>query len=1381
MENFMQLLNSMQPIHSANAVMKVQLPEQYADNTVPLDYSHQILHKEKNGENVEIPLQDFEVNPFIFFGIGSDEALPLGLKLEYPKALQKTDFKKSDDVIQINNCNNYIKWQRTPEDWYCDENGNGIIPTQGIQYNHDSDSLTFIAVYKNNKFLYVGALLKMPYAAGDNTDNIQICIPAETLFTSTKDKAPIKIDSNNKSWADVFPLSFMWMLELTGVDENERNDNIIKYDLPNISSNKDLLYAYFRLATKADGDKYRVDKETFLNDFFQKHYSSYLALIDSGLSPEEATREFVSELNVSTDNFPDLTNYDDFVEYISNLFVESKSEDLQEIRLFSGLLQNLFVNSMLYADTTQMCDKSKIHIPNYDSLFSDTYDDYDYENTGTQTPIEEDKSEYTFYPLYYNEIDFTKLEVPYYYQILTGGDYFNLASIEAYLNRYKNEGGEIDPSFSLLLNWAKETLTFPLSKYDFFNIVTQIFRSSQSPLEDNDTILIQYTDEHEDIQYIDNKFIQGLELFHYKDEPTKQADYYLTKCELQGSDDLPIPSIGTLPHKKIIDIQPFFEITESIIEELQNASEIENDQILYKSSTSYMDDKEYQFTIDQSKFAQDIKTITFSSNSFIKFDQEVLNVNKRDGCAYELSYSYGALSNGTQYIKLLFDGYSRYNNRTDDVKLRYVVFRLTDGRIILFMKTKPTNSSYMGTYSFKGTTFTASTSQPTILGPTGIIIYDEPQYIMWVGIKDVPEGVSSVLMTPQDQYVLKINNNNILTFNYEDCLERVSEEGAIELTYINEEFQEYLLSIQQLNDSTEASNIPFPENGLCILITNNEYLTIGLIGSVNKITQNDTAIIERSIRNTIVSNPKIAPYYANEKHGEIFNDYNYNRADGKYSHAEGYYNTIYSNAHYSHTEGNDNIIFGVNSHCEGAKNRSIGNCSHVEGYVTTANGDYSHAEGYNTTADGNYVHTEGYKTTASGDNSHVEGNNTTASGETSHAEGSQTTASGNTSHAEGYNTTASGNTSHAEGDNTTASNYYSHAEGYNTTASGNTSHAEGNNTTASGEDSHAEGSHTTAIGIASHAEGSSINKATALISNLSAKTSIPTIIEAWKKKQFSLAFGNNSSCSGLDCLAFAICSHAEGNSTIASNYCSHASGKYNVAMTEGGSVSNTTGTAFVIGNGTGSSALSNAFSVQFDGTVKAQSTITASTTADYAEFFEWLDGNPDNEDRVGYFVALDGDKIKIASNEDDYILGVISGEPFVLGNGDCDTWNEMYLHDEFRRTIYEPAPKVKEVLDEEGHPTGEYEVVEGEYEGTRPVLNPKYDPSKVYISRFERKEWSPVGMLGVLAVRHDGTAKVNGYVTVNKDGIATACDRKSENSYRVIKSKTDNVVEIIFR
>ena len=368
----------------------------------------------------------------------------------------------------------------------------------------------------------------------------------------------------------------------------------------------------------------------------------------------------------------------------------------------------------------------------------------------------------------------------------------------------------------------------------------------------------------------------------------------------------------------------------------------------------------------------------------------------------------------------------------------------------------------------------------------------------------------------------------------------------------------------------------------------------------------------------------------------------------------------------------------------------------------------------------------------------AEGQSTTASGYSSHAEGEYTKASGNTSHAEGTGTEASGESSHAEGEYTIVSGNGSHAEGIGTIASGESSHAEGHNAKARGENSHAEGHGTIASGESSHAEGF-ITKAS----------------------------GNTS--------------HAEGTGTEASNFASHASGKYNTAMTTGGASSNTIGTAFVIGNGTSSSALSNAFSVQYSGIVKAKSTITASTTADYAEFFEWLDKNPNEEDRVGHFVTLDGDKIKIATSEDDYILGIVSGEPFVLGNGDCDTWNGMYLHDEFRRTIYEPAPKMIEILDSEGNPTGEYEEVEGEYEGTRPVLNPNYDQTKQYISRFDRAEWSPVGMLGVLAVLHDGTAEVNGYVTVNNEGIATKCTRDTRNSYRVIKKVSDKVVEVIFR
>lgn len=352
------------------------------------------------------------------------------------------------------------------------------------------------------------------------------------------------------------------------------------------------------------------------------------------------------------------------------------------------------------------------------------------------------------------------------------------------------------------------------------------------------------------------------------------------------------------------------------------------------------------------------------------------------------------------------------------------------------------------------------------------------------------------------------------------------------------------------------------------------------------------------------------------------------------------------------------------------------------------------------------------------------------------------TASGTMACATGHNTTASGSNSRASGSGSTASGSNSSADGNKTSATGSNAHTEGHNTKAQKDSAHAEGSATTAAGSYSHSEG------------------------------------NTTTASGES-------AHSQGANTVASNYAAHAGGKYNADMTTGGKSNNKTGTAFVIGNGTGASAKSNALSIMYDGTVKAASTITASTAADYAELFEWEDENPEAEDRVGKFVTLNGDKIRLANISTDYILGVVSGRPFVLGNGDCDVWTKMYLTDEFNRYIKIPAPKMEEQLIEE---TGEVESVpvldengKQVYEGFDYKLNPEYDPDKAYISRVERPEWSAVGMLGVLPVYDDGTCKVNGYCTANKDAIATACDRNDRNSYRVIERVKDNIVKIIFK
>ena len=529
------------------------------------------------------------------------------------------------------------------------------------------------------------------------------------------------------------------------------------------------------------------------------------------------------------------------------------------------------------------------------------------------------------------------------------------------------------------------------------------------------------------------------------------------------------------------------------------------------------------------------------------------------------------------------------------------------------------------------------------------------------------------------------------------------------------------------------------------------------------------------------------------------------------------------------TIGEKSFAFGKNvtsskkyAHAEGESTTASGNESHSEGFHTTASKNYAHVEGYYSTASSSSAHAEGNTTTASGESSHAEGSSTIASSSFAHAEGSSTVASGGASHAEGSSTIASGEGAHAEGYANKngeqgiieASGYGSHAEGYaglassndvvymgkiqatgkgahaegyaeavygyspgigyqgyayTTLASGDGSHAEGCGTTASGENSHAEGSKTTASSDASHAEGYG---------------TIASGYASHAEGCSSTSSGTYSHAEGYGTKASSMYSHAGGIRTEAYSEACFASGKYNTVPNQQNTASNSS--FIVIGKGSSDNARSNALRLDGIGCLRTAGTITASTTADYAEFFEWIDGNKANDDRVGHFVTLEGNKIRIATDKDDYILGVISGEPFVLGNGDCDVWNGMYLRDKFRRRLLEPAPKTEFVLDDRGNPTGEMKEVLDEtgnvvYEGEREVLNPEYDNTKPYISRADRPEWDAVGMLGVLPVLHDGTAKVNGYVTVNKDGIATSCDKSHENAYRVIHENSEDVVEIIFR
>ena len=348
--------------------------------------------------------------------------------------------------------------------------------------------------------------------------------------------------------------------------------------------------------------------------------------------------------------------------------------------------------------------------------------------------------------------------------------------------------------------------------------------------------------------------------------------------------------------------------------------------------------------------------------------------------------------------------------------------------------------------------------------------------------------------------------------------------------------------------------------------------------------------------------------------------------------------------------------------------------------------------------------------TASGECAHAEGDSTTASGQYSHAEGSYTIASGLCAHAEGYGSISVGGTVH----NIIASGKGAHAEGSETKASGDYSHAEGFSTEAKGNYSHAEGAGTIAE-YGGHAEG-----------------------------EGTQAFGNGS--------------HSGGAYTEAMAY-QMVIGHFNVKKTGGRyepNQDNTSGTAFIIGNGkqgaAGSSPTrSNCFRVDYNGGTYASAAYNSSG-ADYAEYFEWLDNNENKEDRTGLFVTLEGKYIRIANKNDSYILGVVSACPSVVGDAQEDQWGDMYKKDIFGRIIKEQ---------------------------NIPIINTEYDNTKKYIPRSERTEWAAIGMLGKLVVIDDGSCKVNELCTIGENGFAT--NSNEGKGYYVMARLDENHIQIVFR
>ena len=242
--------------------------------------------------------------------------------------------------------------------------------------------------------------------------------------------------------------------------------------------------------------------------------------------------------------------------------------------------------------------------------------------------------------------------------------------------------------------------------------------------------------------------------------------------------------------------------------------------------------------------------------------------------------------------------------------------------------------------------------------------------------------------------------------------------------------------------------------------------------------------------------------------------------------------------------------------------------------------------------------------------------------------------------------------------------------------------------------------------------------------------------------------------------AYKFVSQTDANQVSQVNYASNASYTSSVHQWDTIKAGNSNFMVWVVRTNVGGSIdtelnFNGAGAMSIDGTLSENG-------ADYAEYFEWKDGNSDSEDRVGITVKLDGDKIVPSTSDDNasVIIGVISGKPSVVGDSAWNKWKNKHETDDYGRYIWEeytvtewtiPATDTEKEVNHT-YPTdyipsdltvpSDATVISKEEDGTnlmRRKLNSSYNPSTTYIPREQRPEWAAVGMMGKLRIRKGQT------------------------------------------
>ena len=92
------------------------------------------------------------------------------------------------------------------------------------------------------------------------------------------------------------------------------------------------------------------------------------------------------------------------------------------------------------------------------------------------------------------------------------------------------------------------------------------------------------------------------------------------------------------------------------------------------------------------------ENLYISGNHWIGFgaNTEQLQVCRRDGKVYYIYRQEGTLADGTQFVKIRWEGYTQYNSTSETVRLIFELFLFSNNDMFLNVVQTPTNSSYFG-------------------------------------------------------------------------------------------------------------------------------------------------------------------------------------------------------------------------------------------------------------------------------------------------------------------------------------------------------------------------------------------------------------------------------------------------------------------------------------------------------------------------------------------------------------------------------------------------------------------------------------------------------------------------------------------------------------